>query len=79
MAISLPMPKIEQAKGMSMREPPAIPEDPQAQRTETMHMSKAEPKSVSIPIVLTAAMVITTTVIAAPDILMVQPKGMEME
>ena len=78
MAMSLLIPKIEQANGINMSEPPAIPEVPQAHRTEAMHINRAEAISTSMPKVRTAPMVMMTMVTAAPDILMVQPKGMEI-
>ena len=79
MAMSFEILKNEQARGISIREPPAIPDVPQAQMTETMHIKKDVPKLTSIPRVFTAAMVMITMVTAAPDMLMVQPKGIEME
>ena len=78
-AISLEIPNTEQARGISISEPPAIPEVPHAQTTAAIHIRREEPKSTSIPKVLTAAIVITTMVTAAPDILMVQPRGIEIE
>ena len=78
-ATSFEILKNEQARGISIREPPAIPDVPQAQTTDTTHSRNAVPKFTSIPKVCTAAMVITTMVTAAPDILIVQPRGIDIE
>lgn len=79
MAMSLEIPKMEQARGISIREPPATPELPQAQNTAATHIRKAAPKLTFTPRVFTAAIVMITMVTAAPDILMVQPRGMDTE
>ena len=78
-ATSLGIPKIEQARGINISEPPATPDEPQAHNTDAIHIKKAAPKLTSIPKVWAAAMVITTMVIPAPDMLMVHPKGIEIE
>src|SRR5574344_2151800 len=64
--------KNEQARGINISVPPA-------HTTETTHSKNDVPKLTSIPKVCTAAIVMITIVTAAPDILMVQPKGMEIE
>ena len=48
-AISFGIPKIEQARGINIKEPPATPEDPQAHSTEAIHIKKADGKSMLIP------------------------------
>ena len=77
--MSLEIPKIEHASGININEPPAIPDVPHAQTTEAIHMIKAVEKSTSIPKVCTAAIVIIMIVTAAPDILIVQPRGIDIE
>ena len=59
------------------REPPAIPEAPQAEIAETTLRIKAVAKSTSIPKVVTAASVKTLIVTAAPAMLIVDPRGIE--
>ena len=66
MAISLEIPKRLQATGIRRREPPAIPEAPQAEIAATTLRTKAVAKSTGIPRVFTAARVKTLMVIAAP-------------
>ena len=78
-AVSLSMPKMEQARGMSISEPPATPLVPQAARTETTQTTNPENRSIWIPFVATAAMVMTIMVTAAPAMLMVHPRGIEIE
>jgi len=77
-AMSFGIPKIEHARGISISEPPATPDEPHAHRTDAIHIRNAEAKSTWIPRVLAAAMVIITMVTPAPDILMVQPSGIDM-
>ena len=55
MATSLPMPKKEQAMGMSSNEPPATPEAPQAPRVAITPRNKAEAKLTSTPSVCATA------------------------
>ena len=47
--MSFGIPKIEQAKGISIKEPPATPEEPHAHKIEATHIKNAEAKSISIP------------------------------
>ena len=79
MAMSLPMPKKEQAMGMSSSEPPATPEAPQAPRVAITPRNRAEPKLTSMPRVWATARAKTVMVTAAPSILMVAPSGMLTE
>ena len=79
MAISLEIPKRLQATGIRRREPPAIPEAPQAEIAATTLRTKAVAKSTGIPRVLTAARVKMLIVIAAPAMLIVDPSGIETE
>ena len=79
MAMSLPMPKNEQAMGMSSREPPATPDAPQAPRVAMMPRNRAEMKLTSTPMVWVTAKVMTVMVTAAPLMLMVAPSGMLTE
>ncbi|CJP57463.1 Uncharacterised protein [Streptococcus pneumoniae] len=79
MAISLEIPKRLQATGIRRREPPAIPEAPQAEIAATTLRTKAVAKSTGIPRVLTAARVKRLMVIATPAILIVEPSGIETE
>ncbi len=79
MAISLEIPKRLQATGIRRREPPAIPEAPQAEIAATTLRTKAVAKSTGIPRVFTAARVKTLIVIAAPAMLIVEPSGIETE
>ena len=79
MAISLEMPKRLQATGIRRREPPAIPEAPQAEIAATTLRTKAVAKSTGIPRVFTAARVKMLMVIAAPAMLIVDPSGIETE
>ena len=76
-AKSFEIPKRLHATGTKRREPPAIPEAPQAEIVETTLRIKAVAKSTSIPKVVTAASVKTLIVTAAPAILIVDPKGIE--
>ena len=79
MATSAEMPNRLAAIGISSREPPATPETPHAASAETMHSRNAVAKSTPMPRVLAAASVITVMVIAAPDMLIVAPSGIETE
>ena len=79
MAISLEIPKRLQATGIRRRDPPAIPEAPQAEIAATTLRTKAVAKSTGIPSVLTAARVKTLIVMAAPAMLIVEPSGIETE
>ena len=79
MAISLEIPKRLQATGIRRRDPPAIPEAPQAEIAATTLRTKAVAKSTGIPKVFTAARVKTLIVIAAPAMLIVEPSGIETE
>ncbi len=78
MEMSLEIPKDAQATGISSREPPATPEAPHAPTVETMQSSSAVGRSTWMPRVLAAARARTEIVMAAPDILIVAPRGMEM-
>lgn len=78
-AMSLEIPNKLQATGISKRDPPAIPDAPQAEMAATILSTKAVPKSTDIPSVLTAARVSTLMVTAAPAILMVEPRGIDTE
>ena len=44
-AMSLLIPKMEQARGINISEPPATPEAPQAQSTDTMHIRRVDQMS----------------------------------
>ena len=79
MATSLPMPKNEQAMGISRRDPPVTPDEPQAARVVMTQRKMADMKVTWMPKVLTIASVMTVMVIAAPFILIVAPKGMLTE
>ena len=79
METSPEIPNSEQANGISKREPPAIPEVPQAASVDRMHKTNAEGASHAIPSVFAAARVITVIVMAAPSMLIVAPSGMETE
>ena len=79
MAISFPMPNDAQATGMSISEPPATPEAPQAPTVATIHRIRAVGISTWMPIVCAAASERIAIVIAAPLILIVAPRGMEIE
>ena len=79
MAMSLWMPKLEQATGMRSSEPPATPEAPQAPMVEMTHRSSAVGMSTSMPRVLAAASERTAIVMAAPLMLIVAPRGMDRE
>ena len=71
--------KSEQARGMSMSEPPATPEVPQAPMAAMMHSRMESTGSTTMPSVLHAAMVMMAMVMEAPAMLMVAPSGMETE
>ena len=79
MAISLEIPKRLQATGIRRREPPAIPEAPQAEIAATTLRTKAVAKSTGMLRVFTAARVKMLIVIAAPAMLIVEPSGIETE
>ena len=78
-AISLLIPKDAHATGMSNNEPPATPEAPQAPTVAIMDNNNAIKISTSIPSVRAAARERIAIVIAAPDILIVAPSGIEIE
>src|SRR5690606_41509825 len=78
-ATSFEIPNRLQAKGMSNREPPATPAAPQALTAATTLNSNAVKISTWIPNVLTAANVRTVMVTAAPAMVMVAPRGIEIE
>ena len=78
-ATSLPIPKNEQAMGMSNSEPPATPEAPQAPSVATTPRNRAEAKLTSTPSVCAIANEKTVIVTAAPSMLMVAPSGMLTE
>ena len=73
------IPKSEQAMGIRSRDPPAIPEVPQAAMVLSKDSTMAERKSTRIPSVFVAASVMMVITTAAPSILMVAPSGMETE
>lgn len=75
MAMSLEMPKRLQAMGMRSRDPPATPEAPQAPIADKTLSKRAVGKSTAMPKVWTAAKVIIEMVMAAPDMLIVAPRG----
>lgn len=77
MAMSLPMPKDEQATGMSSNEPPATPEAPQAPMVDTMQSSNAVGKSTGIPNVKAADRDKVAMVMDAPAMLTVAPRGID--
>ena len=79
MAISLLIPNRLQAKGISKSEPPATPDAPQAPTAEMTQRRNAVAKSTGMSSVCTAESVSTAIVIAAPDMLMVAPSGMDTE
>ena len=76
MAMSLPMPKKEQAIGTRRREPPATPEAPQAPRVAISDRKSAEAKLTSTPTVFATASERTVMVTAAPFMFTVDPSGM---
>ena len=78
-ATSLGIPNREQARGISSREPPATPEAPQAEIAATKDSRTFIARGTSMPSVFTQASVITVIVIAAPPMLIVAPRGIEME
>ena len=78
-AISLLIPNSEHAMGMSSREPPATPEAPQAPSAAMTDRMMATGSSTGMPMVWTAARVMTVMVTAAPAMLTVAPRGMETE
>lgn len=73
------MPNREQAMGISSNDPPATPDAPHAAKVESTLRITAVGRSTAIFRVLAHARVITEMVIAAPSILMVEPRGMETE
>lgn len=77
--MSLGIPNKEQASGINKREPPATPDAPHAAKVDNILNNNAEKMLTEIPKVLTAASVITEIVIAAPFILIVAPRGIEIE
>ncbi len=79
MAMSLPMPRKEHARGINRSEPPATPEAPQAPRVATTLRNTALGKLTSMPRVWATARVITVMVTAAPFILTVAPSGILTE
>jgi len=78
-AISLSIPKLEQATGIKRSEPPATPDAPHAPTVEMIHKSKAVGMSTEIPNVCAAAKDKTAIVIDAPAIFIVAPNGIEIE
>jgi len=79
MATSLGILNKPHANGINSSEPPATPDEPQADTPAITQSNNAVLISTLIPKVLTAAMVITLMVIAAPAILIVAPSGIETE
>ena len=79
MATSFGTPKRLQAIGIRRRDPPATPEAPAALAAAKMQRIRAVGKSTLIPSVCAAARAMMEMVIAAPPMLMVAPRGMEME
>ena len=79
MATSLPMPKKEQAMGMSSNDPPATPDAPQAPMVAIRPRKMADAKLTSTPTVWATAKEKTVIVTAAPSMLMVAPSGMLTE
>ena len=77
--MSFEIPKSEQASGISISEPPAMPLAPQAAIADTKQSKSAVPKSMLMPRVLAAASESTAIVIAAPAIFTVAPSGMLTE
>ena len=75
MEMSCEIPNNEHAIGIKSRDPPAIPEAPQAARTVIMHNITVVGKLIAMPIEWQVASVIIVMVIAAPSILIVEPKG----
>ena len=67
------------AKGINKSDPPATPEAPHADKLPTIANSTAAPKLTSIPKVCAAAQVKILMVIAAPAILIAEPKGILTE
>lgn len=79
MAMSFDIPNKPHASGINNKEPPATPDAPHAQTAATILSSKAVGISTLIPRVLTAVKVNTVMVIAAPAMLIVAPRGIEIE
>ena len=77
--MSFEIPNKEQARGIKSKEPPATPDAPQAAKEAIKPKISAMTSPTSIPKVCTAASVITVIVTAAPLILIVAPRGIEME
>lgn len=78
-AMSLEIPNKEHATGINKREPPAIPDAPHAEMADKILKTIAVGMLTLIPNVCTAANVMTVIVIAAPSILIVDPRGMDTE
>ena len=76
---SFGIPNRLQASGIRSSEPPATPDAPQALAADKTHRMIAVGRSTWIFSVWVAARVSVEMVIAAPPILMVAPRGMEME
>ena len=79
MAMSLGMPRSEQATGMRRREPPATPEAPQADTAASTQRMTPVTKSTWMPSVCAAAMAMTEMVTVAPPMLIVAPRGIDTE
>ena len=73
------MPNIEQAIGISNKDPPTTPDAPHAANVETTHKTIAIGIETDIPRVWQATRVMTVIVIAAPLVLIVEPNGIVME
>ena len=78
-AKSLEIPNREHASGIKSNEPPATPEAPHALTADRTHNIIAVPRSTETPSVLAAANVKIDMVTAAPPMLMVAPRGIDIE
>ena len=78
-AMSFPIPKSEHAIGINNNEPPATPEAPHAPNVAITHKISADGMSTEMPSVFAAAKVIIAIVMAAPSMLIVAPKGIEIQ
>ena len=79
MEMSLDIPSRLQARGTKRRDPPATPDVPAAEMDATRLRRIAVGMSILTPTVFAVAMESTVMVTAAPAMLMVAPRGIEME
>lgn len=78
-AVASSIPNKEQARGISIKEPPATPLAPQAPRVATVQRRSAEKKLTSTPTVYAVQSESIAITTAAPPILTVAPSGIEIE